>query len=231
MDGGRTARGDPARDECDGEERRRRDRQRHRIHRTDAIEQPPARTRRSPATFVHATRSTSSTLPKTNQSRCEMGPTIESRSDWTWGAMCAPCQVAGDAPPWTKSPTWGSTRARSTDSNGRLVYLRGAEVAIVEAPGGDTVERQRLALVEQDGGVGLVHRRAPRVANGMRQPHQAVRFRVRQRREQDTVHQAEHGRRRADAEREHQDHRSSEDRGAPKAARRKAELGPGESLA
>ena len=71
---------------------------------------------------------------------------------------------------------------------------------------------------------------APGIADGMRQPHEAVRLRERQRLEQDAVHEAEHGRRRADAEREHEDDRRGEARGAPKAARREPKLGPGENI-
>ncbi len=121
--------------------------------------------------------------------------------------------------------------ARAADANGGLARLRGAEVAVVEPPRGDAFEGARPVLVEQDHGVGLVHPLAPGVAHRMRQPREAVRFRVGERLEQDAVHQAEHGRRGADAERENEDHRSGEDRGAPEAARREPELGPGEQLA
>ena len=300
-----------------------------------------ARTSSSPATLVHAARSTSSTLPNTNQSRCETGPTIESRSGCTCGVTCAPrharrrgvaldvvaevgqharevgprglgrhaapepsdageverggpraCRVErerqpdlhvargiaearrhdpddrardvvhhdlpadgagvavkalppdavrhhhdplGAGPVFARGEPPAECRAnaqdveevrrdaRAPDADGGLARLRGGEVAVVEPPCGDTVERARLALVEHDHGVGLVHRRAPGAADRVRQPREAVGLRVRERLEQDAVHEAEHGRRGADAEREHEDHRRGEARGTPKAARREPE--------
>ena len=294
-----------------------------------------ARTKKRPATFVQATRSTSTTPPNTSQSSCETGPTIESWSDCTCGVSAtalrleaslpastrarSACAAAVDTPRLRRAmPTrlnvrrlcriagqWkpqldvirgirevlrhdahdrardvvhdhlpadsvrvavklllpdavrqhdDSIRARSVlarrersperradahdveevrrdpraaHADGVLARLGSAEDAVVESPRGDTVERARVALVEHDAGVRLVHRRGAAVADGMREAHEAVRFREGQRLEQDAVHEAEHGRRRADAEGEHQDDRRGEAWGATKAARREPELRPG----
>ena len=64
-------------------------------------------------------------------------------------------------------------------------------------------------------------------ADGMREPHEAVGFREGQRLEQDAVHEAEHGRRRADAERQHENDRYCKAGRASKAARRESKLRPG----
>ena len=116
---------------------------------------------------------------------------------------------------------------RSARADGGLAWLGSAKDSVVEAPRRHTIEGARVALVEHDAGVRLVHRRGAGVADGMPEAHEAVRFREGQRLEQDAVHEAEHGRRRADAEGEHEDDRCREARGASKAARREPKLRPG----
>jgi hypothetical protein len=97
------------------------------------------------------------------------------------------------------------TRAPHADSG--LVSHGSAEDSVIESPRGHTLECAHVALVEHDAGVRLIHRRRARIADGMREAQEAVRFRERQWLEQNAVHEAEDGRRRADAEGQHKDDR------------------------
>lgn len=88
---------------------------------------------------------------------------------------------------------------RSAHADGGLAWLGRAKDSVGESPRRNTIEGTRVRLVEHDAGVRLIHRRGTGVADGVREAHEAVRFREGQRLEQDAVHKAEHGRRRANA--------------------------------